>query len=175
MESKSDKPSNNNDNLSQGYEKLLKRAEKTLSSVAERTEDTLSQALNKAKEKAVELEELTQEEADNVHKFVTRDLYSAGLHLVEEERNIADWLRLNLVLIEKTVLQRFTALSQAAKLELDHLNKAKQRFDEWHTGEVTTIGTLSCRSCGEQIQFEHTGRIPPCPKCHATVFERVKS
>ncbi len=175
MTSQSDKQSNNNDNLTQGYEKLLKRVEKTLSSVTEHTEDTLSQALGKAKERAIELEELTQEEADKVHEFVTRDLYSAGLHLVEEERDVADWLRLNLLLIEKKLLHRFTALSQAAKLELNHLNKAKQRFDEWQTGEVTTIGTLSCKSCGEQIQFKHTGRIPPCPKCHATLFERVKS
>lgn len=175
MTSQSDKQSNNNDNLTQGYEKLLKRVEKTLSSVTEHTEDTLSQALGKAKERAIELEELTQEEADKVHEFVTRDLYSAGLHLVEEERDVADWLRLNLLLIEKKLLHRFTALSQAAKLELNHLNKAKQRFDEWHTGEVTTIGTLSCKSCGEQIQFKHTGRIPPCPKCHATLFERVKN
>ena len=91
-----------------------------------------------------------------------------------EEREVADWLRLGLLLVEQELLNRFTMLAQAAKLEAKHLGKAKRKFDEWHTGEVTTIGTLRCRSCGELVHFEHTGRIPPCPKYHATVYERVK-
>jgi hypothetical protein len=109
-----------------------------------------------------------------VHEFVTRDLYAVGRHLAMEERDIADWLRLNLLVTEKELLNRFSGLAQAAKLELKHLEKAGRRFDEWHTGEVTTIGTLRCRRCGELVHFERTGRIPPCPKCHAAVFERVK-
>jgi predicted Zn-ribbon and HTH transcriptional regulator len=109
-----------------------------------------------------------------VHDFVTRDLYAAGRHLAMEERDIADWLRLDLLAIEKELLNRFSGLAQAAKFELKHLEKARKRFDEWHTGEVTTIGTLRCRHCGEHVHFERTARIPPCPKCHTSVFERVK-
>lgn len=53
--------------------------------------------------------------------------------------------------------------------------KVRRRFEEWRTGEVTTIGTLRCRHCGELVRFKRTGRIPPCPKCRATVYERVRS
>ena len=126
------------------------------------------------REEAVKLGELTVEEADRVHDFVTHDLYDVGQQLATQEREIADLLRLNLLLVENELLDRFTKLAQAAKLEFRHLEKAKRRFDEWHTGEVTTIGTLRCRSCGEHLHFERTGSIPPCPKCHATVYERVK-
>jgi len=63
---------------------------------------------------------------------------------------------------------------EAAKLELRHLDKVRQRVTEWHTGEITTIGTLRCRTCGEAVHFKCTGHIPSCPKCHATVNERVK-
>jgi hypothetical protein len=160
--------------LVQGYERLLQRADQILTSFNESSGDVLNQALDKAREKTVELGELSREEADRVHDFVARDLHAAGRYLAEDERELADWLRLNLLIIEKTLLQRFNTLSQAASLELDHLHRARQRFDEWHTGEVTTIGTLVCKSCGEQIHFEQTGHIPPCPKCHATVFERAK-
>lgn len=163
-----------NKHLIQGYEQLLQRAEETLNTSAERTEAALKHALSAAREKAVELGELTQEEADKVHDFVTRDLYDAGQHLLQEERELSDWLHLNILVIEKAVLNRFTKLSQAAKLELEHLKKVKKRLDEWHTGEITTIGTLCCKKCGEQIQFKQVGHIPPCPKCHGTVFERVK-
>jgi hypothetical protein len=109
-----------------------------------------------------------------VHEFVTRDLHDVGRHLAEEERELADWLRLSLLLIEKTLLHRFRILAEAAKLELRHSDKARQRVTEWHTGEITSIGTLRCRACGERVHFERTRRIPPCSKCHATVYERVK-
>ncbi len=158
-----------------GYENFLQRAEQTLVSTTRRTEGALKHALEVAREKAVELGELTQEEAEKIHGFVTRDLHSAGEHLAEKERAITDWLHLGVLVVEKALLNRFTALSQAAKLELVHLKKAKQRLDEWHTGEITTIGTLCCTNCGKQIHFEHVGRIPPCPECHATVFKRVRT
>ena len=63
---------------------------------------------------------------------------------------------------------------EAAKLELRQLDKVRQRVTEWHTGEITTIATLRCRTCGEPVHFKRNGHIPPCPKCHATVYERIK-
>ena len=174
MNQQEDKAKASSERLTHAYDRMLQRTEHTLGSTTARSGTVLKHALDVAREKAVELEELTREEADRVHEFVTRDLYDAGRHLAMEEREIADWLRLNLLLVEKEILYRFTTLAQAAKLELKHLEKAKRRFNEWHTGEVTTIGTLRCRGCGELVHFERTGHIPPCPKCHATVYERTK-
>lgn len=171
MDQKDDKIENR---LVQGYEQLLQRVDKTISSVNERTGNTLMHAFDSAKVKAVELGELTREEADKIHESIARDLHTAGELLAEEERELADHLRLNLLLAEKTLIRRLATLAQEAILGFDHLHKAKQRFDEWHTGEVTMIGVLSCKNCGEHIHFERIGRIPPCPKCHATVFERAK-
>ena len=118
---------------------------------------------------------MTLEEADKIQESVTRDLHAARQYLGDEKRELTDRLRLNLLLTEKTLIQRLATLAQETILGFDHLNKAKQRFDEWHTGEVTMIGALCCKSCGERIHFERIGRIPPCPKCHATVFERTKN
>jgi rubrerythrin len=162
------------DRLIHAYDRMLQRAQYSLGPTTARSETALKRALDSAREKAIELSELTREEADNIHEFLTRDLYDVGRHLVMEERDIADWMRLGLLSVEKELLDRFTLLAQAAKLELRHLEKGKRRLDEWHTGEVTTIGTLRCRQCGELIHFERTGHIPPCPKCHATVYGRVK-
>jgi len=174
MNQQTDKPTAVQERLIHGYDRMLQRTGQSLATAAARSELVLSHTLNMARDKAIELGELTREEADKVHDFVTRDLYAAGRHLAMEERDIADWLRLDLLAIEKELLNRFSGLAQAAKFELKHLEKARKRFDEWHTGEVTTIGTLRCRHCGEHVHFERTARIPPCPKCHTSVFERVK-
>lgn len=162
------------DRLIHAYDRMLQRAEHSLDAASRRSEYSLTGVLQAARDKAIELGELTHEEATKVHEFVARDLHDVGRHLAEEERELADWLRLSLLLIEKTLLRRFGTLAEAAKLELRHLDKGRQRVTEWHTGEITSIGTLRCRACGELVHFERTGRIPPCPKCHATVYERVK-
>jgi hypothetical protein len=140
--------------------------------VLERIQAVLIQALQSARETAVQLGELSREEADTIHDFLTRDLYHAGRFLATEEREIADWLRLNALIVEQEIANRLSRLARKASLELKHLEKAKQRFDEWHTGEITGIGTLHCERCGTKIHFENAGHIPPCPKCHATVFGR---
>jgi rubrerythrin len=160
--------------LIQAYDAMLQRVEQGLDTAAAGSETALAHALYAARRTAVDLGELTREEADKVHEFVSRDLYDAGQQLAMEEREVADRLRLGTLSVEQALLQRFARLAQAAKLELRHLDKARRRLAEWHTGEVTGIGVLRCRHCGELLHFERTGRIPPCPRCHATVFERAR-
>jgi rubrerythrin len=159
--------------LIQAYDAMLQRVEQGLATAAAGSETALAHALYAAHRTAVDLGELTREEADKVHEFVSRDLYDAGRQLATEEREVADQLRLGTLSVEREILERFARLAQAARLELRHLDKARRRLTEWHTGEVTGIGVLRCRHCGELLHFEHTGRIPPCPRCHATVYERA--
>ncbi len=174
MNQQPDKAKADWERLIQAYEGMLQRAEHGLAMAAAGSETALAHALYAARRTAVDLGELTREEADKVHEFVSRDLYDAGQQLAMEEREVADRLRLGTLSVEKALLVRFTRLAQAAKLELRHLDKARRRLAEWHTGEVTGIGALRCRHCGELLHFERTGRIPPCPRCHATVYERAK-
>jgi NADH pyrophosphatase NudC (nudix superfamily) len=44
--------------------------------------------------------------------------------------------------------------------------------NEYHTGEITGIGTLFCDNCGHSLHFSKTGHIPPCPHCSHTRFHR---
>lgn len=160
--------------LIEAYDVMLQRAENGLATAAAGSETALAHVLYAARRTAIDVGELTREEADKVHDFVSRDLYSAGEQLAMQEREVADRLRLGTLSVEQALLERFSRLAQAAKLELRHLEKARRRLAEWHTGEITTIGMLRCRHCGELLHFERTGRIPPCPRCHATVFERAR-
>jgi len=40
------------------------------------------------------------------------------------------------------------------------------------SGEITSAGTLTCVACEHELHFKKTGRVPPCPKCHATQFRK---
>jgi len=174
MNRKPDKAKAGWERLIEAYDVMLQRAENGLATAAAGSETALAHVLYAARRTAIDVGELTREEADKVHEFVSRDLYSAGEQLAVQEREVADRLRLGTLSVEQALLERFSRLAQAAKLELRHLEKARRRLAEWHTGEITTIGMLRCRHCGELLHFERTGRIPPCPRCHATVFKRAR-
>ncbi|UCE88830.1 MAG: zinc ribbon-containing protein [Pseudomonadota bacterium] len=159
--------------LSAAYDTILERSREALASLRENTDDALHRALGSARDKAVELGELGRDEAERVHDFVVRDLHAAATHLGEQERDLADWLRLDLLLVEKEALSRYSALTERARAELRHLRKTAARYSEWHTGEITGLGTLRCVHCNKDIHFHRTGRVPPCPNCHGTEFRRV--
>jgi hypothetical protein len=159
------------DRLVHAYERMLERARQTLHAAPEGS--VVLHALEVAKEKAVELGELTREEAEKVGDYVLRDLHDAAHYIADEERELGDWARLDLLLIETDLLNRFSLLVDQTKVELEKLRLDAAAFGQWHTGEVTGIGTLQCIQCGETIHFHEVSRIPPCPKCHGTVFRRV--
>ena len=55
---------------------------------------------------------------------------------------------------------------------LSRLSDRIEKPLQFDTGEVTGPGTLTCVACGSQMRFRDSGRIPPCPKCHATSFKK---
>lgn len=159
--------------LLKGYDLLLERASDALEAIGDKRAPSLRDLLDKAKARAAELGELSAEEGERIMGYVTRDLFDAARHLAEEERDIADWLRLDLLLIEQRLLHRVSLLAEQARIEFKHIKKDPKHPLEWRTGEITGIGTLVCNSCGKSLHFYKTGHIPPCPKCHGVHFHRA--
>jgi Zn finger protein HypA/HybF involved in hydrogenase expression len=143
--------------------------------IDEAGESTLPQRIDAARDKAVELGELTREEADKVASYLKRDIEDAATYLSGPSQEFADWLRFDIQLIEERLLEMFLTVADQTKLELMKLQHEADRADAWHTGEIAGIGTLQCFDCGELLHFHATGHIPPCPKCHGTAFRRVAS
>ena len=156
----------------EAYDKLLERARAAIAEFKEETGDALHRAIDQAKEKAVELGEITREEAENVTEYLKRDLSDAARAIDTERRELADWLRLDLLRVENSLMETFSELVERARVEFKHFSKGVAQFGDWHTGEITSIGTLECKHCGEQLHFHATSHIPPCPKCHKTTFKR---
>ncbi|MEO7557700.1 MAG: zinc ribbon-containing protein [Gammaproteobacteria bacterium] len=161
------------------YNRMLERVKAALEQAEQDTLPTVQQHIEIAKKKAVELGELTRDEAEKIGAYVKRDLHDAAQYVADTGKELATWLRFDLKLIEQRVLDVFATMVDRTRLELDKLGlQAKgahkpKKVSLWHTGEITGVGSLACTACGQTMLFHATGHIPPCPKCHATIFQRV--
>lgn len=160
--------------LTQAYDRMMERTKHFMSVADEKLRPTLEEAVAQAREKAVELGEITREEAQTVGEYFQRDMRDLGEYLNETGAEMKTWLRIDLELIEARLLDLFASVADKTRIELAGLADRAREATFWHTGEVTGPGTLTCAACGERIHFHKTGHIPPCPKCHATRFKRVR-
>ncbi|HHM04605.1 MAG TPA: hypothetical protein ENJ19_02535 [Gammaproteobacteria bacterium] len=171
-----DKPNPaHHEKLVQAYNRMLEHVKDKLSQVEHQSADALHHAVAHAKEKTLELGELTREEIDKLGDYLRRDLEDAGEYLADTGKELKEWFEFDVTLIESWLLEAFTEAADQTRLALLALEQQARRASEYHTGEITGVGTLVCQSCGERLHFHHTGRIPPCPKCHGTMFKRRRA
>ena len=162
------------DRLVEAYDRMLERLEKRWHEAEDRTLPTLNRQIEHARETAVELNELTREEANRISDYLLRDLEEAARFVTQTGQDFRDWFRFDLELIEQRLLDMFGLMVDQTRVELDRLEERAHGIIELHTGEVAGAGTLYCRGCDAELQFHKTGRIPPCPKCHGTAFRRIQ-
>jgi len=162
----------NNEKLAHAYNQMMERVKDTLRETEHNTLAALQHSIDLAKEKAVELGELSREEAVRLGDYLRRDLEDAGEYLADSGAELGSWLHFDVELVEDRLWEAFTAAADQTKLAYLDLAQRAQRASEYHTGELTTVGSLRCSACGELLHFHGTGHIPPCPKCHNTRFTR---
>ncbi|MCK5876376.1 MAG: zinc ribbon-containing protein [Candidatus Marithrix sp.] len=147
------------------YRKMLSRAEAA-------DKNTLNKRIEIAIEAAVELEELSRIEAENISKYLLRDLQDAAEFIVSTEQALVDWIRFDIELIEERLLGMFSVMVDQSRLELDNITERAHQSVEWHAGEITGLGTLYCANCDKPIYFQKPDYIPACPNCESTLFKR---
>ncbi|HEY5718882.1 MAG TPA: zinc ribbon-containing protein [Gammaproteobacteria bacterium] len=160
------------DRLVEAYDRMLERLEATWKRAGDETLPTLQKQLEHARETAIELNELTREEAERIAGYLRRDLEDAAHYLEETRQDFRDWFRFDLQLVEQRLAQMFELMVDHTRAELDRLADRARGIQDLHTGEITAAGSVFCVGCGGELQFHRTGRIPPCPKCHGTTFRR---
>jgi ssDNA-binding Zn-finger/Zn-ribbon topoisomerase 1 len=156
------------------YDKMMERVEHLLDAAEQQALPVLQKNIDKAKQQAIELKEITKEEAEKIGDYLRRDLHDAAEHLESSGKEFSSWFSFDLKLIEDRVLDIFVKVADKTRLELAQLAEQAKRAQEYHTGEITSIGTLACQECETLLHFKKTSRIPPCPKCHKTVFVRTR-
>ena len=125
-------------------------------------------------ERGREIEDPTQLELrliGNAH-YARGEYAEAAEVLSENGKQLKDWLKFDLEFAEIKLAEMFASVADTTRIELERLAQQARQVGEWHTGEITSIGILRCKGCGELLHFDKTGHIPPCPKCHGTVFTK---
>lgn len=159
------------------YERMVERVHAAIRHAGEGRLPSMQRHFDEARDKAVELGELTREEADRIAAYVQRDVEDAAQFLERGSENLSSWLRFDLQLIEERLWEMFAQVADRTSLELAALREqanAPPATPAYHTGEITGPGTLQCASCAKRLHFHTTARIPPCPRCHRTAFERAE-
>jgi hypothetical protein len=159
--------------LISGYNLMLERLKQLLDKAEEHTRPKMEELLETTRNKAIELNELTREEALKISGYIKRDLSQAAEYLIKTEKDLTEWFRFDIQLIEEWMLESFKTVADKTKLELMLFReKLDHGQDEFKTGEITGPGTLVCVACGKVMNFSKTAHIPPCPSCHKTRFMR---
>jgi predicted RNA-binding Zn-ribbon protein involved in translation (DUF1610 family) len=155
------------------YEAMLERMHQLLENTEKKTVPLMREALQEARDRAVELGELTREEAERVSQYLERDMRDAAGFLAETGQEFRDWFRFDWQLVNQRLLDMFAGVADQTSLAFRELAERARQASLYHSEEVTGPGTLVCTQCGEEIHFRHVSRIPPCPNCHGREFSRA--
>lgn len=161
------------DYLAHAYDAMLERVKHALE-VAGDTAPNLEEAIEHARRKAEELGEVTQEESAQLADYLRRDLQDMGAYVSESSKDFRTWLRMDLQLIEARLLDMLDSIADRTRVELAELAAKADTLGIWHSGEIAGPGVLECTGCGQELHFSDIGRIPPCPHCHGSQFQRPR-
>ena len=160
--------------LNAAYDKMMERVHDFIEDTEQQTLPPLQKSIDHAKQQAVEFGELTKEEAEKLGYYLRRDIEDMAEHITGSGHEFSTWFSFDMQLIEDRIFDMLSKVADRTSTELNQLADYAKRSQEFHTGEITTVGTLVCQQCQTHVNFKKTNRIPPCPKCHHTVFLRLK-
>jgi len=148
------------------YEKLASRTTELLDG----SKKSLDEALKKAKEELSSAGDVSKDKADKIGGWVRRDLSQMGDYIIEKRDALTRAGEPDRMVAGMQSV--FARLCSYAGETLKDLADKTEKSLEHKTGEITGPGTLTCKACGNEIYIKATGRIPPCYKCHKTVFRK---
>ena len=141
-----------------------KRASHT-ADIFEEGKKTFDEALKKAKEELSAAGDFSREQADRIGEYVRRDLKANADKAAEAVKKAVQPHRL-----AAGVQSTFARILTSAAETLTELAERSEKTLEYKTGEITSMGTLTCKNCDAEMHMTNTTRILPCPKCHITIF-----
>lgn len=156
--------------LIEAYDRMMERVKHGLDVAEQKAVPPVEHLVQAARERAVQLGEVTREEADKVGEYLMRDLHELADHVNQAGKDLRTWFHMDMELVEARLVEMMGTVADKTRVELTRL---AEEASVYHTGEVSGPGILECTACGEHLRFTETGHIPPCPKCNATTFVRV--
>ncbi len=166
----------NESSLVDAYNQMMIRIRDSIYNVEAHAVPSLQTAIDQARQQAIDLGEITLEEAEEVGNYIKRDINEAAEYLMETSHEFSEWMKLDIETIEQKLLALFFSVADNTRLELARLAQPRPRleYSSYHSGDITGPGTLICNQCGDVIRFNTPGKIPVCRKCQGNQFVRAE-
>lgn len=148
------------------YQRIVDRAAEIL----QEGRKSIDEALKKAGDEISAGGDFTREQAEKVGNFVRRDLSDVAVKFKQTRQTVIDAAEPHR--LAAGVQSGLARLLNSAADVLTEFAQRSEKVLEFHTGEVTSPGTLTCKDCGKEIHLRATARIPPCSSCHKTTFRK---
>ena len=149
------------------YDLLAARFKEIFEASAEKSAEVARAALEKAREQLTAAGAFSEEQGKRLKTLMERDV----AQMAAEFKNQAAE-KLNPGRLGVGAVSAFVSVVRAAGQTLTGLAQQADKVLTVRSGEITSAGTLECTHCGHQIHMKRTGRVPPCPSCHATEFRK---
>jgi hypothetical protein len=162
------------DSLGAAYETMYEHVADNFHKAKDKTGPLLVKLIHEAKQKAEEIDDLTEEDAEKLTIWLKRDLDDVISYLSETEYALKDWLGFETSLLKNAMIHALLETADKTTVALLRMKENAHEPYDYHTGEVSGFGTLICDECGEKLHFHKAGKIPPCPQCHKTSFHRIQ-
>ena len=158
--------------LEQAYDRMMERIHAVIERAEKESMPILHEVIENAREKAVELGELTREESVRIGDYLRRDLEDLGKLIADTSKELSDWFQFDLEQVETHLIEKFITVADKTRVELTMLTQQALSITEYRAGEVCGPGTLICSECNHLLHFKTTVHIAACPKCDGVIFVR---
>lgn len=155
------------DSMGKAYEFLLEKAQQK----AHQSGAAIHQMIDELRGDIEAVTKYSEDEVVKLETYVKRDLNHAAEYMDKTGKDLKEWVGFDVALMKHEFWELFSSAADQTTKALYELKK-QAASAEYHTGELTGLGTLVCDECGEKLHFHKPGHIPPCPKCTSTHFHR---
>ncbi|MDO8891731.1 MAG: zinc ribbon-containing protein [Sulfurimicrobium sp.] len=152
------------------YDRFAERVRELFDAGQEKSKEAMEHAMEVARQQLSDAGDFSAEQGEVFKKFMRRDLEQTTQDMRVLGQEAKEYL--HPARLGAGALSSIARLLEATGLALQSLSHKAEDALHYHTGEITTAGTLSCTQCGQKVQLKHTAKIPPCPNCHGSDFRK---
>ena len=128
--------------LTAAYNRMMERIRELMEDTEDKGIPTLEEGIKQAGNKAVELGEITREEAEKLGGWIKRDMEEATQYLASGGREFAAWLKFDIEQVEKRVLDVLLSVADRTKLELEAFERSMQVLARQLAATATDVAAL---------------------------------
>ena len=161
------------DKLLKAFNHMLDELHAAVEKAEEAVAPTVDEMLQNAEKITRKAYALTQDEAKSISQQIKRDIADAREYMQTEGKEFNQWLSFDIQQVEDRFIEFLSRAADKTWLDFRAFEIMNRQKNVYKTGEHCSAGTLRCLDCGQPMKFTKNSRIPPCPKCHHTKFERV--